>query len=66
MVATYTTRDVELAARHLYDAEVALHIAHQTRVDAWISAAADRLHDALVAHAALEAAVLALANQPAA
>ncbi len=40
----------EEAARHLYDAEVALHIAHQSHVDAWITAAADRLHDALVEH----------------
>jgi hypothetical protein len=37
-------------ACHLYDAEVALHIAHQTGVDSWISAAADRLHEAVVAH----------------
>lgn len=37
-------------ASRLYDAEVALHIARQTGVDSWISAAADRLHDAVVAH----------------
>lgn len=37
-------------ASRLYDAEVALHIAHQTGVDNWIRAAADRLHDAVVAH----------------
>jgi hypothetical protein len=50
-------RRAEDAARHLYDAEVALHIAHQTHVDAWITAAADRLHDALVEHLrAVEAA----------
>jgi hypothetical protein len=34
----------------LYEAEVALHIAHQTGVDCWIQAAADRLHEALEAH----------------
>ena len=45
-------REIDWAARRLYDAEIALHIAHQTRVDAWISAAADRLHEAIVAHAA--------------
>ncbi len=38
------------AARQLYEAEVALHIAHQSHVDAWIAAAADRLHDAVVEH----------------
>jgi hypothetical protein len=40
------------AARRLYDAEIALHIARQTRVDAWISAAYDRLHEAIAAHTA--------------
>ena len=40
----------QVAARHLYEAEVALHIAHQSHVDAWIAAAADRLHDAVVEH----------------
>jgi len=38
------------AARRLYDAEIALHIARQTGVGAWISAAYDRLHEAVVAH----------------
>jgi hypothetical protein len=38
------------AARHLYDAECALHVAHQTRVDAWVKAASDRLHDAVVSY----------------
>jgi len=41
---------VAVAARRLYDAEVALHIARQTGVDAWMRAAADRLHDAVEAH----------------
>jgi hypothetical protein len=36
--------------RRLYDAETALHAAHQTHVDAWVSAAYDRLHEAVVAH----------------
>ena len=43
---------VSAAERRLYEAEFALHIAHQTRVDAWICAASDRLHDALVNHLA--------------
>jgi hypothetical protein len=38
------------AQRRLYDAEVALHIAHTSHVDEWITAAADRLHEALVAY----------------
>ena len=47
------------AARRLYDAEIALHIARQTGVGAWISAAYDRLHEAVVAHnAALASAPL--------
>jgi FAD synthase len=45
-------RTPEDAARRLYDAEVALHIARQTGVDAWISAAYDRLHEAIAAHTA--------------
>jgi len=35
------------AARRLYDAEVALHIARQTGVAAWISAACDGLNEAI-------------------
>jgi hypothetical protein len=39
-------------ACHLYDAECALHVAHQTHVDAWITAASDRLHQAVATHLA--------------
>ena len=47
----------ELAARRMYDAEVALHYARQSHVDAWVEAAYRRLHDAIVAHSrALSAA----------
>lgn len=46
---------VETAAQHLYEAECALHIAHQSHVDAWIAAASDRLHEAVVEHLAAEA-----------
>jgi hypothetical protein len=56
MTASITSQDVETAATRLYEAEVALHAAHQSRVDAWIKAAADRLHDAVVAHLAACAA----------
>jgi hypothetical protein len=38
------------AARHLYDAETALHIARPTGVGAWISAAYDRLSEAIADH----------------
>ena len=34
-------------ARRLYDAEWALHCAHQTGIDAWIAAASDHLHEAV-------------------
>jgi hypothetical protein len=47
---------VDIAARRMYDAEVALHIARQTHVDAWVSAACDRLHEAVLQHAAALAA----------
>lgn len=40
----------------LYAAECAFHDAHQTHVDAWIKAAADKLHDAVAAHLAAVAA----------
>jgi len=54
---------LEHAAQHLYDAECALHIARQTRVDAWITAAADHLHLAVLE---LDSADHALADtQPA-
>jgi hypothetical protein len=42
---------LDVAAARLYDAEVALHCAHQSKVDAWIAAANDRLHEAVEAHA---------------
>ena len=40
-------------ACHLYDAECALHVAHQTHLDAWITAASDRLHAAVADHLAV-------------
>jgi hypothetical protein len=54
---TSLERRVADAARRLYDAEVALHNAHQTRVDAWISAASDKLHEAIETHLAASAAL---------
>ena len=50
MTTRISEPDVEQAARHLYDAEVALHAAHQTAVDTWIAAASDALHRAVLAH----------------
>ena len=48
---THTSEtDVEEAARRLYNAEVALHVAHQTLVDEWITAAANGLHEAVLAY----------------
>jgi hypothetical protein len=38
------------AASRLHNAELALHDARQTGVDAWIAAAADRLHEAVVSY----------------
>lgn len=40
----------EAAAVRVYEAEVALHHARQTGVDAWVAAAYDKLHDAIAAH----------------
>jgi hypothetical protein len=46
------TSVMEDVARRLYDAEIALHHARQTDVDAWIAAAYDRLHQAVEAYVA--------------
>jgi len=43
------------AAAHLYDAECALSAARETGYDAWIAAAADKLHQAVVWYEALRA-----------
>jgi hypothetical protein len=43
---------VGLAAGRLYDAEFALHAARETHVDAWIAAAYDKLHLAILEHSA--------------
>jgi hypothetical protein len=43
---------VAVAAQRLFDAEGALHIAHQTRVDSWITAANNRLHEAIMEYEA--------------
>lgn len=48
------------AARALYQAELALHDAHQTRVDQWIGAAQDRLHVAVSRYEAAHALVSCL------
>jgi hypothetical protein len=48
-----TTDRIELAGRRLHEAEIALHDAHQSRVDCWIAAACDRLHNAVVNYEAL-------------
>jgi hypothetical protein len=42
--------EYEASCQNLYRSELALHDAHQTREDAWIAAAADRLHLAVLRH----------------
>lgn len=37
-------------AEQLYDAEVTLHCARQSGIDAWVAAAYERLHEAIEAH----------------
>jgi hypothetical protein len=41
---------VYVAAWHMYEAELALHDARGSHVDAWIAAAAEKLHQAVVEH----------------
>lgn len=43
---------VAIAARHMYEAEITLHAARQAHIDAWIAAASDKLHQAIVEHLA--------------
>ena len=45
-----------ITAEHLYDAECALHAAHQSHVGAWVAAASNRLHEALSEYLAAAAA----------
>ena len=54
------------AARALYAAELAVHDAHQTRVDAWIKAAHDRLHTAVVSYSSADALVASFTSPVAA
>jgi hypothetical protein len=51
-----TSDRVAAAARRLYHAEWALHVARQTQVDAWIAAAYHTLHHAVAEHRAATAA----------
>ena len=55
---------ISQAARHLYDAETALHTARQSGVGAWISAAYDRLSEAIAEHARAVAALQTGAEPP--
>jgi hypothetical protein len=41
---------VATSAHRMYDAEIALHTARQTHVDAWVAAAYTRLHEAINEH----------------
>ncbi len=53
----------DVAARALYQAELAVHDAHQTCADEWIGAAHDRLHVAISRYLAAKAAVAVLARE---
>jgi N-acetylglucosamine-6-phosphate deacetylase len=55
---------ISKAARHLYDAETALHIARQSGVGTWINAAYDRLSEAIADHVHAVAALQAGAEPP--
>ena len=57
---------LDQAALHLYDAECALHVARQSRVDKWINAAADHLHLAVLELDAAEHALSAVLSSDAA
>jgi hypothetical protein len=46
-VASATEDLIHLSAARLYDAECALHSAHHSGVEAWISAANRKLHEAV-------------------
>jgi hypothetical protein len=53
------------AAQALYQAELAVHDAHQTHVDEWIRAAHDRLHVAVTRYAVADARVSSsISEQP--
>lgn len=47
----------DVAARRMYEAELAAHDAHQARVEEWIVAAHERLHAAITDYLAADAAV---------
>lgn len=53
--------ELEAACEQLYRAELALHDARQTHVDAWIFAASEQLHTAVLSHARAEAALASVA-----
>ena len=55
---------ISQAARHLYDAETALHTARQSGVGAWISAAHGRLSEAIADHTRAVAALQEGAESP--
>jgi len=56
--STHAEDRVSNAGLHLYEADFALHIARQSGIDAWVGAAYDKLHQAVLAYDA------ALAGRP--
>lgn len=55
----------DIAAHKVYETELALHDAHQSQMDSWITATSDRLHIALARHTATQVALAALSRRPA-
>jgi hypothetical protein len=49
--------EYDAASVELYRSELALHDAHQSGVDAWVQAANDHLHRALMRHYRAQAAL---------
>lgn len=49
----------DATARALYRAELAVHDAHESHVDAWIRAANDHLHEAVLQYLEADAALVA-------
>jgi hypothetical protein len=44
----------QTAQRRVYEAETTLHAARQSGIDAWVAAAHDRLHEALISYVMLD------------
>jgi hypothetical protein len=45
---------LQTAQHRVHDAETTLHAARQSGIDAWVAAAYDRLHEAIIEYTALD------------